>query len=122
VVAVDGSLLQVLERYGFVPDDTRARWRFDGHPSQACTIELTVEGSADGVVYTLYVAAFPGGEGYEDDTRYGAAERPQLERAIELQCEAALEPYVKTRLQKLFEPWLGHDMAYALFYKPPKGR
>jgi hypothetical protein len=122
VVPVDGSLLQLLDRYGFEPDATRTRWHFDGHPSQACSVDLTVEDSAEGVVYKLAIAEFPGGMGYEEELRYSAAERPRLERDIERHCEAALKPYVKTRLQRFFEPFLGHDMAYALFHRPPKER
>lgn len=120
MVPIEGSLLQVLDRYGFEPDATRTRWHFDGHPSQAFSADLTIEHSPEGVVYTLAIAELPGGMGYEEELRYSAAERPRLERDIERQCSAALKPYVKTRLQRFFERFLGHDMAYALFHRPPK--
>jgi hypothetical protein len=122
VAPIEGSLLQVLDRYGFEPDATRTRWHFDGHPSQAFSVELTVEDSAEGVVYKLAIEELPGGMGYAEELRYSASDRPRLERDIERQCEAALKPYVKTRLQRVFEAFLGHDMAYALFHKPPKER
>jgi hypothetical protein len=120
VVAVDGSLLQVLDEYGFEPDDTRTRWQFKGHPSQSCTIDLVVEDTAEGAVYSLGIQWWYGGEGYEEYLRYDASQRPALERYIEQLCEEAREPYIKTRLQKLFEPSLGHDLAWMLFHRRTK--
>jgi hypothetical protein len=115
VAPVDGSLLRVLQKYGFELDESGARWRFEGHESQCCTVELGIEDAGGEVVYRLSIEAFPGGEGFEDETRYSASQQAQLERVIERTCEDARQPYVKTRLQRLFEPFLGHDMAWALF-------
>ena len=120
MIAVDGSLLHVLDRYGFEPNAPRTRWCFKGHPSQSCSIDLVVGGTAEGAAYTLEIQWFSGGNGYEEDLHYGTSQRPALEKDIERLCEDARQPYVKTRLQKLFEPWLGHDMANALFHRPPK--
>lgn len=120
MVAVDGSLLRVLDEYGFEPDDTRTRWRFEGHPSQSCSIELMIANADEGAAYTLEIQWFYGGEGYEEDLHYSGSQRLELEQDIERLCEEARQPYVKTRLQQLFEPWFGHDLAYALFHRPPK--
>ena len=122
VAAIDRSLVALLDRHGFVANESRTSWRFEGHPSQACTVDLDVDIDArDGeVVYRLSIAAFPGGEGYEDEVTYTRAERAELESRIERVCALAREPYVKTRLQRIFEPWLGHDMAAALFHRRRK--
>lgn len=118
----DEPLLRLLAKYGFEPDETRTRWRFEGHPSRGYSLDLTIVGSGDSVVYRMSIQSFPGGLGYEEDLSFTAAERPRLERMIEDECEEARRPYIKTRLQRLFEPWIGHDAAWALFHRRPKKR
>jgi hypothetical protein len=109
---------RVLDRYGFTLDDRDVpRWRFDGHPSRRTTLLLSIDATAEPPAYVLFVEDFSvGGGGLEEDSyTFSLSEEAALIAELEWRCEEALEPYVKTRLQRWFEPLLGQDGAYVFF-------
>ena len=114
------SLLCLIEQLGFEPNDRQTEWTFDGHETQGCSVRLCLENNEGEVEYCLLIEHFPGGEGYEDERHYASSQVADLMADIAGTCAELTEPYTKTRLQKMLEPILGHDMAYALFHRPQK--
>ncbi len=109
--AVPDTIARTLERYRFRSDGAGVQWTFEGHPSQRTRIVLTIADDS----YVLELEEYAGGEGYEDEQVFSREQEGGLVTRIESWCDAALEPYVKTRLQRWFEPWIGHDAAWAIF-------
>ena len=114
---------RVLDRYGFKREDRDGPcWRFDGHPTRHATFLLSIDASADPPVYVLFVEDFTvGGGGLEEEAyTFPLSEEQALIAELEQRCEEAREPYVKTRLQRWFEPLLGSDGAYQFFGRKRK--
>ena len=105
------SVTRALERYRFVSDSDSTQWTFEGHPSQSTRIVLRITENT----YVLAVEQFAGGAGFDDEEVIPRRNEAALVFRIEQLCDGALQPYVKTRLQRWFEPWIGHDAAWALF-------